>query len=155
MPRRNQNAKRPESGDVRERLPAHVTPIRTETFWIPRLAPNINSIIESKGTRSKRSYKSLRKLWYDEVFHAARFIKPFTHPIWFTVHCYESNQTRDPNNIVLGATKLIMDAIHKQEGWGLIPEDDWIWNAGLGVPKWEVNKSNPGVLVILDEVDNG
>ena len=60
----------------------------------------------------------------------------------------ERNTRRDPDNIIAGGQKLVLDCLVTA---GILPDDGWDEIAAL-VHGFNVDASNPGVWVMLDEV---
>jgi Holliday junction resolvase RusA-like endonuclease len=77
----------------------------------------------------------------------AKRLQQFTKPIAVTITWYCPNKRKDKDNVMAGC-KFIFDALQVV---GLIKNDGWNQIAGI-VPRFEVDRENPRIEVIIEEV---
>jgi hypothetical protein len=91
----------------------------------------------------------MKKKWAGIISHAAR--NQNFEPIQkghFSYYFLEPNRRRDPSNFVAGGIKLIEDAL---QGGLLLTGDGWK-NVRSITPFWDVDKENPGVMLITGDM---
>src|SRR4030042_1312982 len=70
-------------------------------------------------------------------------------PVMTTAFSYlfvEPSKRRDPSNLISGGIKIIEDGLQEA---GLLENDGWA-NVGQISAYWTVNKTRPGVLVVMN-----
>jgi hypothetical protein len=110
----------------------------------------MNEIINAKGNRYQsgyNAYSALKKKWSGIISHAARN-QHFEKVEWghFSYYFLEPNRRRDPSNFASGGIKLIEDALQDCD---LLSGDGWK-NIRSVTPFWDVDKDNPGVMLVVD-----
>lgn len=75
-------------------------------------------------------------------------LPPITNPVIIHFTYYEANKRRDPDNFAAGARKFILDGLVEAK---VIPKDGWGEIAGF-TDEWYVDKDNPRVEVVIEEV---
>ena len=78
---------------------------------------------------------------------AALSIKPITDPVTITIACYEPDKRRDADNVLSGATKVILDALQK---YGKLPNDNRHW-VTLKLKPVKTCSSNPRIEVYITD----
>lgn len=76
---------------------------------------------------------------------AALRIKPITSKVIIRIACYEPNAKRDPDNVISGAYKVVLDALQK---YGKLPNDSRKWVSPVFAPV-KIDRKNPRVEVII------
>lgn len=83
----------------------------------------------------------------ETVINYAWHIKPISKKATITIHCFEPDRRRDPDNVQSGANKVILDAL--QRCWKL-PNDNRRW-VRLVQPAVDVDREHPRIEVIIEE----
>lgn len=120
----------------------------TQYFVIPGRLPGLNEVIGSNrknpfaGAKVKKASDAL-------VRQAIRFyrMKPMKTPVAISISWREKNRRRDPDNILSGK-KFIFDALVRE---GILPDDGWKEIGGIS-ESWAVDKENPRIVVVLEEI---
>jgi hypothetical protein len=119
--------------------------LRRERFWLPGRLPGLNDLLFTdvrSAIRTRRAPHAAIAL----LAQAAR-IRPFDGPVRVTCEWHEPNKRRDPDGIVGGGTKCLLDGLVNA---GVLKGDGWRHIAAL-THTWRVAKE-PGVWVTLEEV---
>jgi hypothetical protein len=101
------------------------------------------------STGSRFAYNNDKKRWARAIafeIRQARLLpmqRVYVRWTWF-----EKSKRRDPDNFSSIGKKFIFDALKET---GIIPNDGWTHIAGWS-DRWEVNATQPGVFVELEEV---
>ena len=105
-------------------------------------------------------YNDLHKTWYisrrikqqamDTVMWYARIaqIRPITGKCKVSLICYEPNRRRDPDNVISGARKVILDALQQM---GVLHGDGQKYVSSGINDEVRVDKDHPRVEVTIDE----
>jgi Holliday junction resolvase RusA-like endonuclease len=128
----------------------------SQRFIIHSDLPGLNELIDARirqgqarGRRGARwnAYSDLKRHWMEELVPLARAqLRPVTERVVVNIHFFEANRRRDPDNIMTGAVKFILDALVEA---GIIPNDGWK-NIGELRARFHVS-SSPRVDVFLEE----
>ncbi|MAH51419.1 hypothetical protein CMI37_36725 [Candidatus Pacearchaeota archaeon] len=129
--------------------------MKTFKFFIPGPLPGLNEIMNvARGT--KRGNLTAARQKAEWTYRVAGYIHltmnqtkkvQFTGAVFIEFTWYEKNKRRDPDNIA-SAKKFLMDGMVRS---GLICDDTWRYISGFS-DKWVVNKTQPGVYVVVREV---
>ena len=101
---------------------------------IPRKALNLNDVIRMKASRWMGKWNELKKDWESLVAEEVeeQGIRPVSGMVRICLTCYEPTKQRDPDNIVAGSKKVILDGLVQAgvlqgDGWKYVAEfkDDW------------------------------
>ena len=112
--------------------------------------PNLNDLIE-EALRHRRSYAKFKQGWQGDIstLIKSQKLKPMNKAridfIWI-----ERSRKRDPDNIAAGGRKLILDALVES---GIIANDGWKHIVGF-IDHFSINKSEPGVIIHLDDLED-
>lgn len=71
-----------------------------------------------------------------------------SRPVHVTFVWHEENRKRDKDNVAF-AKKFIFDALVTA---GVLPDDGWRWVDGFA-DKFEVDREDPGVTIIIEEIE--
>ncbi len=110
-----------------------------QTFTVEGRLPGYNELHQSSWQKSAR----IKNEAMDHVIMYALHIKPITEPVQIRISCFEPNAKRDPDNVMSGAAKVILDALQK---FGKLPNDSRRWVRLLFDPV-EVDRERPRVEV--------
>ena len=114
-------------------------------LWIPTRLPSLNDLLNSKGTvrGTWNRYNEQKCMWYGQIKLLCLAKQIGLQPPGFLTMLYqEPNTKRDPDNIVAGGTKLLLDSL---VGAGVLAGDGWRDN--LGYAGYWTLASKPGCLV--------
>lgn len=120
-----------------------------QTFFIPgRFAGqnetnNANRTHWAAGAKAKK-VEQQTIMW---AIKSARLAPVENYPVTVRFLWKEPNRRRDPDNIV-SAKKVILDALVQE---GILRKDGWDEIAQF-VESWAVDKKDPGVAVMIEEV---
>jgi len=128
-----------------------------QQLWVRGPLPGMNEIISYKDrsyastiTRNGRTkrydmYSAEKKMWTEKILAAAlaQGLTP-CGASYLTFFVIEPNRRRDPDNLVSGAMKFILDALVKGK---YLHTDSWVHILGY-IPYWEVGDM-PGVSVFF------
>jgi hypothetical protein len=115
---------------------------RSWSVWIPGRQVGLNDLLHSRSARVKKS-KGAGALAL--VFQASGV--PRCERVSLAFEWVEPNRSRDPDSIVSGGSKVIIDAIKRS---GIIDNDGWRSIAGLS-HTWRCDPTAPGVMVTITE----
>jgi hypothetical protein len=116
----------------------------SETIWIPRRAPNMNDLIRAHGTPKSRAYQRLKKSWAQTVELCSLKCPVKFNQCAVAFEIVEPDARRDPDNLVSGTQKLVLDGLVKA---GVLAGDGWKHITGLSF-SWRVG-TPVGVRVVL------
>jgi len=135
----------------------------TSRLILPYEAPNLNDLIRMKAAsayvrgqkssakhgkpgRSFDSYTSLKQEWAERVkLHVLeQRVATFPNGAHLSFEIHEKARNRDPDNIVSGAHKLIIDGLVK---CGVLPGDGW--KGALSLSDCWLVSERPAVIVTL------
>lgn len=124
----------------------------TRTLWIPMPLPGLNDII-GESSRSHHGWNRLKQKWGRTVvlYARAQGFETIQTPAHFELEFIEPNRRRDPDNIISGGCKVILDALVQA---GLLSDDGWDEVASI-LPSWRVDSEKPGVRVTVRECGKG
>lgn len=115
-------------------------------LWIPSRLPGLNELLNAKGTvrGAWNGYNEQKCMWYGRVklLCLARGIG-IQPPGFLTMLYLEKDRRRDPDNVVAGGTKLLLDSL---VGAGVLRGDGWDDNLGF-IGFWTCRKGREGCLV--------
>lgn len=117
-----------------------------QSFFVTGPLPGMNDYI---STGSRFIYNNDKKKWARAIafeIRQARLV-PMGF-VFFRFTWYEKNRRRNPDNFAAIGKKFIFDALVQNK---TIKNDGWDEIAGWS-DRWEVNDTQPGVLVELEEV---
>lgn len=117
---------------------------------IPFALPGMNELIGA-NRQSKYQGAGLKKYWQHRVeMVIKRKARPLREPVTITWVWVERDRRRDPDNVMAGGKKIILDALVKtkylrNDGWGNIqpPMTDG----------WKVDKNHPRVELYIEEAE--
>lgn len=136
----------------------------TSSLWVPGPLPNLNDFLRAskQGFLRGRGYTVMKQQWGGIVANLARRARlPRFERVLLQFDWREANRRRDPDNLVAGGRKIILDSLVKAE---VLPNDGWAhvlgWTDTFAVDgpdtTWYCNGSaiprGPGVLVTITEV---
>lgn len=115
-------------------------------LWVPSRLPGLNDLLNAKGTTkgSWNGYNAQKCVWYGQValLCRAKSIQR-QEPGYGTFLFAEPNMKRDPDNIVAGGVKLLLDSL---VGADVLPGDGWRDNLGFA-GYWTHRPASPGCLI--------
>ena len=117
----------------------------SQQFFVPGPLPGMNDIVR----KNYYVYSAMKKQWSRTVATCllhAKILPMQRVAVIFT--WVERNTRRDPDNILAGGQKLILDCLVTT---GIITNDGWANIVGLA-HHFIIDASNPGVWVMLHEV---
>lgn len=126
--------------------------VRLQRLELPPL-PRLNQIIEdnrvysTQGKRRIYRYAKVKAKWAQAIklkAHEQSF-QPIEEAAFFTLLCFEKNRMYDPDNIVSGAWKILLDGLKVS---GLIQGDGWKHVRGLAA-YWDVHKTHPRAVLYV------
>ncbi len=122
----------------------------TQKLWIEGKLPGLNEIV-GVAKQHWGNYAKMKQEWTEIVAMSAKaqVIQPVDRA-FFVFHWVEPDRLRDLDNIA-AAKKFILDGFVEI---GILHNDGWKHVVGW-IDRFEVNKDNPGVEVIIHEADNG
>lgn len=114
--------------------------------WIPGRFPSLNEIIgsQSRGKNNWNAYNALKVQWYGQIkliCQAKRM--PLQDPTYATFLFCEPTRARDPDNLVAGGVKLLLDSFVGAE---VLSGDGWASILGF-IGYWTHTKGKAGCLV--------
>ena len=116
-----------------------------QTVFIPGPLPGMNDIVR----KNHYVYSAMKKQWSARIAQCVRHAT--LHPVqrvFVDFQWRERDTRRDPDNILAGGQKLILDCLVTT---GILPDDGWEEIAGLR-HSFSVDAASPGVWVTLQEV---
>lgn len=124
--------------------PSHVP--QTQQFFVQGPLPGQNTFM---GKGSRWTYKKAKKEWAKRIVLdiAQAKLRPMRR-VQIAWQWQERNRRRDPDNFTGISKKFILDTL---VGAGILSDDGWDEIAGW-TDHWMVDATNPGVLIILQEV---
>ena len=123
-------------------------------FYIPRTLPGLNDIVAAAKVRSGSysQYAEMKKgiegLICLCIREGRRRLKSFNGSVRLKFTWIEPNRRRDPDNVAAGGRKFILDSLVRE---GILQGDGWRHVDGWE-DRFEVQKENPGVYVIIEGV---
>ena len=128
-----------------------------QTLFIPGPLPGLNQLLQAKAKMGQKVYRNgirwnglanLKKQHGDAIYWEAmaQKLKPMTRA-YLIFEWHELDDTRDPDNLVAGGRKIILDALVKA---GILPDDGWEHIVGWR-DQWRLVATKPGVLITMDE----
>jgi hypothetical protein len=116
------------------------------TLYVAGRLPGLNELLNLKGTvnGSWNGYNSLKCKWYGQIalLARARGIQP--QPAGCMTFLFvEPDRRRDPDNLVAGGAKLLLDSL---VGADVLPGDGWLHNLGF-VGFWICKPARAGCLL--------
>ena len=111
--------------------------------------PGLNDIIDAakKGKGKYQPYAIMKEQYTDIVAWTAKKLPKF-NKIDIAITFYEKNNSRDPDNIAAGGTKMILDGLVKA---GVIENDNRKHINSIS-HKFETDRLNPRVEIDIREV---
>ena len=116
------------------------------TIEVPGELPGMNKIIADSKSHYKK-YSSMKKQYTELVAWCSKGKGPFKR-IDLDITYYCKDRRRDPDNIVGGGNKFVLDGLVAA---GVIKNDGWKEINSI-TTKCEVDKNNPRVLITIKEV---
>ena len=110
-----------------------------QTFTIPGRLPGYNELHGISWQKNKR----IKDEAMQTVGYAALSLVPIDHKVTIRISCYEPNAKRDPDNVMSGAAKVILDALQRYQK---LPNDSRRWVTLLFDPV-EVDQEHPRIEV--------
>ena len=116
---------------------------------IPGRLPGLNELIDAerthrqKGAKIKRDAESVIRWCIRQQLRKAR---PKT-PVTLHYHFIEKDRRRDLDNIFSFASKVIQDALVKEN---ILPDDGWKYVCGF-TAEFDVDKGKPRIEVTIEE----
>jgi Holliday junction resolvase RusA-like endonuclease len=128
------------------------------TFTVHGHLPGLNELINADRAHWAIGAK-LKKQAQERVITAltarqaetGERLRPVERPVNIRIEWHEPNRRRDFDNITGGGTKVILDALVAA---GILPNDGERWVKGITHQR-HADKSNPRVVVEIEEVSNG
>lgn len=114
-----------------------------QTFIVEGRLPGYNELHQSSWQKSAR----IKNAAMDTAIMYALQVKPITEPVQIRLSCYEPNAKRDPDNVISGASKVILDMLQK---YGKLPNDNRRW-VRLVFDPVEVDREHPRIEVEITE----
>lgn len=115
-------------------------------LWIASRLPGLNDLLNAKGTVRGQwnGYNAQKCVWYGQIktLCNAKGIG-LQDPGYLTLLFVEPNKRRDPDNVVAGGTKLVLDSL---VGAGVLRGDGWDDNLGF-IGYWIFLGGRAGCLV--------
>lgn len=123
----------------------------TASFTIPGRLPGLNELVEARHYQEKGRIKAAAKRQVQSaVFTARPVVKKYTKPVGVSIRCYEPNAKRDPDNVVGGASKVILDALQEIK---VLQNDNQKHIPRLVLELAGVDRENPRIEVAIWEVE--
>lgn len=116
------------------------------TIEIPGELPGMNKII-SESKKHYAKYSSMKKRYTELVAWCSKGKGPFKK-INLDITYFCKNRRRDPDNIIGGGNKFILDGLVAA---GVIKNDGWNEINSIAA-RTKVDKNNPRVVVQIEEV---
>ena len=113
-------------------------------FAVPGRMPNMNDLMLNRGTRIRG--KATHMDACAAIASVACAGKPPMLGAHVHVHCIEPNMRRDPDGVVAGATKIVLDAL---QACRAMPNDGWRGVASIR-GTWDIDRANPRVVVTVE-----
>ena len=120
----------------------------TVEIIIPGELPDLNAIIAASKSHYGK-YSRLKAEYTNLVVWLSKSLPPMDR-VYISCHWICKDKRRDMDNVAVGI-KFILDGLVKA---GVLKNDGWKQIAGIG-HRFSVDKDNPRVEVILDDVDRG
>lgn len=123
--------------------------IGTQTLVIPGELKSMNEFINALkhnkyiGNQMKRTETEFCAL------HARNQLKPVTNPVCVSFHWYSKSRRKDLDNVD-SARKFILDGLQEA---GILLNDSRRYVADLGKSEFRIDKTNPRVEVIIQEIE--
>ena len=121
--------------------------MRAQRFVIQGRLPGYNELHKDNWQQSRR----IKQEGMNRVIAAARWgkLRPVQqYPVAIEIDCYEPNARRDPDNVISGAQKVILDAMQQM---GVLQGDGRKYIATLTCPRPVVDREAPRVEIIIQE----
>lgn len=118
---------------------------------IPGTLPNLNDYISAertnrhKGAKMKAENGNIVAFAIRQCLRGVRIEKP----VYMEYAWYEPNKRRDLDNISSFGRKVIQDALVQ---CGVLKDDGWKYVVGFS-DRFEVNKENPRIEVLIKEIE--
>jgi Holliday junction resolvase RusA-like endonuclease len=116
-----------------------------QTFTIPGRLPGYNELKAHFMKSARVKGEAMDTIGW--AAKAARVL-PFSGPVMVTIHCFEPNAKRDPDNVTSGAAKCVLDAL---QNIGVLKNDNRK-HVTPRLPKPEVDRANPRVEVSIQDI---
>jgi hypothetical protein len=118
--------------------------------------PALNEIIAAKGFGRRATggkYAAMKKLWTTTVagLAAEQGLTPWEDGAHIRLTLAEPNKRRDPDGACSGAGKFALDGLVTA---GVLPNDGWGHVLSLSY-RWFLDPKEPGVRVLLSDVEHG
>ena len=112
--------------------------------------PGLNDIIDAakKGKGKYQPYAIMKEQYTDIVAWTAKKLPKFNR-VDIVITFYEKNNSRDPDNIAAGGTKMILDGLVKA---GVIENDNRKHINSIS-HKFETDRQNPRVEIEIREAE--
>lgn len=120
----------------------------TQAFTIKGRLPGYNELKQHHFKSARIKGEAMEAIGW--TAKAAR-IQPVIGPARVTIRSYEPNAKRDPDNVTSGAAKCILDAL---QNIGVLKNDNRKHVVPI-LPVPEVDRKNPRVEVIIEEIGGG
>lgn len=120
-----------------------------QKFTVPGRLPGYNDL--HQNWQKSRRVKQEAMEWVMWSAKAAR-IKPIQGRCQVDLVCYEPNARRDPDNVISGARKVILDALQRL---GVLAGDGRKYVSKAINDRVEVDRKNPRVEVEIKEIEDG
>lgn len=115
-------------------------------FTIPGRLPGYNELKTHYMKSARIKGEAMDAIGWAAI---AAKVKPVVGPVTITIHCYEPNAKRDPDNVTAGAAKCILDALQNIR----VLKNDNRKHVTPVLPKPDVDRKNPRVEVTLQTDD--
>jgi len=120
------------------------------TITIPGRLPGYNQLKGRNWQQSARIKAEAMELvmWYAK----ATKIPQFRSPVIIQIKCFEPDARRDPDNVISGASKVILDALQNMD---VLAGDGRKYIAEMRTPTPEVDRKNPHVEIKIEMEESG
>lgn len=119
------------------------------SFVIKGRLPGLNELVEARNFQEKGRIKAAAKRQVQSAVFTAR-VRRFVEPVGVSIKCYEPNAKRDPDNVIGGASKVILDALQEIK---VLQNDNQKHIPCLQLELAGVDKDNPRIEVTIWEVE--
>lgn len=120
-----------------------------QSFWVPGILPGMNEFLATSRCLPYKvnNFKKAAQKRVTAAFLEAG-IQPVDPPVRIFLEFHERDRRRDPDNVIGGANKVVLDA--PREG-GIIADDSQKILSGEQplVYTFKLNKKSPGVIVTI------